>query len=324
MPSPRELLEPFCQELALSLADSTVKAYRYQLEQFLEFLEARGVREVGCITPDDLAAYRSHLQTVPGKRGKLFSVRYQEHALGTPKAFFQWACSAGHILVAPEIRPQSNKAPHPTEKTVYSVRQIERLLEAPDPDTPSGKRDRAILEVFYSLGLRRRESLMLDLGDLNFHRQSLRVMGKGSKERLLPLSRRLCELLDGYMRNTRPHLRPCPDEQALWVSTYSGRRLTSESLLKIVQRYGNQVGLEGMHPHLLRHSCATHMLEGGADLSLIQRFLGHSEPRTTAHYAQVSVEELKREHRRCHPRSCRRRVLDGASAGACGCEGCRR
>jgi len=302
VPSPRELLEPFLLELRLSLASSTVGAYRYQLDQFFEFLDSRGVRQVGCITPEDLAAYRYHLDTVPGKRGQLVSERYKELALQVPTTFLKWACCAGHTLVDLGNGPVP-KAPQPTERPVLSVRQILKFLEAPDPNSPSGRRDRLILDIFYTLGLRRQESLQLNLGDISFGKQTLRVMGKGRKERLMPLSDRLCKLLASYIKDTRPNLRPFPDEDALWVSSYSGRRLTSESLLKIVLKYGEKVGLEGMHPHLLRHCCATHMLEAGACLVRIQQFLGHASTKSTDLYTRVSPEEMKREFRRCHPRA---------------------
>lgn len=302
MSSPRELLEPFLLELSLSLASSTVDAYRYQLGCFFEFLDSRGVRQVGCITPEDLAAYRYHLDTVPGKRGKLVSERYKQFALQVPTTFLKWACCAGHVLVELDSGPV-NKAPQPTERPVLSVRQISKFLEAPNPNSPSGRRDRLILDIFYTLGLRRQESLRLDLGDINFCRQTLRVMGKGRKERLMPLSGRLCKLLASYIKDTRPHLRPFPDEEALWVSSYSGRRLTAESILKIVIKYGERVGLEGLHPHLLRHCCATHMLEAGACLVWIQQFLGHASTESTDLYTRVSPEEMKREYRRCHPRA---------------------
>jgi len=304
--SPGELLEPFLQELSLSLSSSTVGVYRYQLGRFFEFLETRGVKQVGCITPRDLAAYRHHLETVPGKRGKLVSDRYKQLALQVPQAFLKWACCTGLVLESAErFCPETLKgrAPHPTEKPVLSVAQVSKLLEAPDPNSPSGRRDRLILEVFYTLGLRRQESLVLDLSDISFQKQTLRVMGKGRKERLMPLSQRLCKLLDGYIRNTRPHLRPFPEEQALWISPNSGRRLTSESLMVVVVRSGRLVGLEGLHPHLLRHCCATHMLEGGASLKQIQTFLGHAGTKSTDHYTRVSPHDLQKEFRRCHPRA---------------------
>ena len=301
MSSPRELLEPFLLELSLSLSSSTTEAYRYQLGRFFEFLDERGVREVGCITPDVMAAYRYQLDTVPGKRGKLLSTRYKEFALQVPTTFLRWACCAGHVLV--ELKSHGSRDTQPTEKSVYSVQQISKFLEAPDPNSPSGRRDRLVLEVFYTLGLRRQESLQLNLGDISFQKQTLRVLGKGRKERLMPLSGRLCKLLNGYMRNVRPDLRPFPDEEALWVSPHSGRRLTSESLLNIVTKYGKQVGLDDMHPHLLRHCCATHMLEGGARLKWIQQFLGHASTQSTDLYTRMDPEEMKREFRRCHPRA---------------------
>ena len=302
MSSPRELLEPFLLELSLFLNLSTVGAYRYQLGCFFDYLEAQGVEHVGSVTHAVWDSYGHRLNTVPGKRGKLFSDSYKHLALQVPRSFLDWAYHRGHTLIDFESYPLS-RAPLPSQKSIPSVAQIRKLLESPDTSNPRGLRDRLILDVFYTLGLRRQESLALDIGDINFKQQSLRVMGKGQRERCLPLTDRLSKLLSDYLKDVRPHLRPFPDEQAFWVSTYSGRRLTAESVSNIVMRHSKEVGLEGMHAHLLRHCCATHLLEAGATPKQIQTILGHVQAGSTDHYTHVSTEELKREFKRCHPRA---------------------
>ena len=175
-------------------------------------------------------------------------------------------------------------------------------MEAPDASCPEGFRDRLILECFYTLGLRRKECHRLDLADLELGAGTLKVMGKGSRERLLPLSPRLVELFKAYLRDGRPALRPSPEESALWVSPQSGRRLGYSTVKQRLDRFGDQVGLK-VHPHLLRHACATHLLEGGADVESIAQLLGHKRTDSTSHYAQVKPAEMRSEHARCHPRA---------------------
>lgn len=315
MSSPRELLEPYLQERALAVSASTVTGDLFHLNRFFGFLKRCRVFHVGKVEFQLLDRYRRELETKPGRRGSPLSQAFKHKALHTVRLFLCWACGAGHTLVDFERYP----LPHRTlpEIVVPTVEQVKRLLEAPDSHSPSGRRDRMVLESFYALGLRRRESHRLDIGDLHFTKQTVRVLGKRQRERILPLSDRLCTLLGSYLKESRPRLRPFPDEQALWVSPQTGTRLSYTYLRDIVTRYARELGLQGLYPHVLRHAAATHMLEGGAKLSQIQAFLGHTVPSSTERYAQVTDDELKAEYRRCHPRSCRRLVGDGASAEGC-------
>lgn len=301
MSSPRELLAPYLEERSLYVSVSTVKDDRFHLQRFFRFLDRQNVTHVGTLNLDTLAAYQRYLQTVPGKRGKLASESYLYKSLCLPKLFLEWAFRNGLTLESVE----SFSLPHCTnpEPEIPTVEQVQKLLEAIDPSSPRGKRDSLILESFYTLGLRRRESHQLNLVDLNLAKQTLRVRGKNQRERLLPVSDRLCGLFSDYLKKGRPYLRPCPDEEALWVSQSNGTRLCYESLRNTVYRTAQKVGLSGIYPHLLRHACATHLLEAGAELSAIQAFLGHNSPDSTERYTHVSQQELQTVFGRCHPRA---------------------
>jgi integrase/recombinase XerD len=300
--SPRELMEPYLAERSLYVSASTVTGDLFHLSRFVDELEDKGLSHVGLITFEVLDRYRHQLDTVPGERGSLYSDAFKHKALQVPRLFLLWSFREGHTLVDFSSYP----LPHRTlpEIEVPSVEQVRKLLEAPDASRPPGRRDRLILESFYTLGLRRRESHRLDIGDLNFTQQTVRVVGKRQRERLLPLSQRLCRLLADYLKESRPYLRPFPGEQALWVSPQNGTRLSYTYLRSIVWRNSQKLGLGKIYPHLLRHACATHMLEAGAKLEQIQAFLGHNVPSSTERYAQVTDAELRREFERCHPRCC--------------------
>lgn len=300
-------MEPYLQERALGVSASTVTSDLFHLKRFLDFLEEVGITLVGQVSFETLDRYRHRLDTVPGKRGRLLSGAFKHKSLQVPRSFLLWAFGQGHTLVD----FCSYRLPHRTlpEILVPTVEQVKSLLEFPDGSFPQGRRDRLILESFYTLGLRRREAHRLDLGDLNFSQKTVRVVGKRQRERILPLSDRLCRLFGAYLKDSRPYLRPFPDEQALWVSPHNGTRLCYTHLRNIVWQSSQRLGLGKIYPHVLRHAAATHMLEAGAGLEHIQSFLGHTLPGSTERYVQVSDEELKREFRRCHPR-CRVLAVD--------------
>ena len=300
MSSPRSLVDDYLAERSLYVASSTVANDITHLERFFEFLDKWGVDHVGLISFETLDAYRHSLETLPGKRGKIVSDAFKHAALKVPRFFLNWASCRGLTLVDFSLYP----LPHRTANEIFvpTIEQVKMLLEAPNPNCPSGRRDRLVMESFYTLGLRRRESHRLSIGDLNFHQQTVRVLGKRQRERLLPLSSRLCGLINHYLKEMRPRLRPFPDEQALWVSPQNGTRLGFTYLRDIVRRNSSRLGLQ-IYPHLLRHACATHMLEAGAGLKHIQAFLGHDSPSSTERYAKVTGPELRKEFDRCHPRA---------------------
>ena len=181
-------------------------------------------------------------------------------------------------------------------------REVERLLEAPDESSPLAVRDRAILEVLYSCGIRLAEIQTLDLPAMDLTQRQFLVRGKGSKERWVLFGRPTEAALRKYLQDARPELAVEPTP-ALFLNRY-GRRLSRRSIERLVRRYGFESGAkDDVHPHTLRHTFATHMLEGGADLRVIQELLGHSSPATTQIYTHITKREARTAYLKHHPRS---------------------
>jgi integrase/recombinase XerD len=186
---------------------------------------------------------------------------------------------------------------------VLSFNEIEKILEQPDTNQKLGLRDKSILELFYSSGLRVSELIELKISDLFLDDEVIRVLGKGSKQRIVPIGSSAVNWLKEYMVKSRPHL-----EQRIKSKNYiylnsRGTKLSRMGVWKIVERYANQAGInKEVHPHTFRHSFATHLLEGGADLRAVQEMLGHSDISTTQIYTHIDREYVKQVHRDFHPR----------------------
>lgn len=300
MSSPRELLEEYRVERALHVAPSTLRGEFHYTERFLSFLGSQGVHQVGEISFEVLNSYREFLQTKLGCRGKPLSPCYQYKSVAYPRKFLIWAFRRGHTLVDFEL--YSLPVQERPDILPPTVEQVRKLLAVPDTGKPTGLRNLGILESFYSLALRRHESHRLNIDDLDFRRRLIRISGKPRRERLLPLSDRLCELLQRYLEEARPALRPLPSEEALWVSSSTGKRLGEVPLRLTVTTLSERIGLGKIYPHLLRHACATHLHEAGAELSHIRDFLGHSSIASTERYVHVTPTELGRFVREFHPR----------------------
>ena len=300
MPSPREIATDFLKARALVVSAATVRGDDWYLTRFFQFLRALDVNEVQAVREEHLDRYHQSLKEAVNRFGRPVSASYVYRAMMVPKIFLVWAHEAGLML----LDFSAYRLERPTKKVVVvpSVDQVALLLEAPDADTPEGLRDRLILEFFYTLGVRRRECHSLSISNLDLGAATVLVAGKGYRERLLPLSPRLVELLTRYLWNARLKLRPHPDETALWVSPQTGRRLGYSYLHHLVVDLCAELGLS-MRPHLLRHACATHLLEAGADIDVIQTLLGHKRAESTAIYAKVKPLELRTEFARCHPRA---------------------
>jgi site-specific recombinase XerD len=300
MPSTRSLIESFIDERRLTVAAPTARGDRAYIAQFVAFIEGCGVDEVAAVTEEHLAEYALDLRGRLGRRhGRPLSDSYISRSLGLARMFLVWARAQGYVLLDFSSFPVTR----PLQKlyTIPSIAQVNRLLDAPDTDTPEGLRDALIIEFFYTLGVRSRECIRLDVGHVDLGAGTVRVASKG-RERLLPMSPRLTALVTRYLRDGRPNLRPHHDEPALWIAAQTGRRLHYTTIKQRLARFGDLQGLK-VHPHLLRHACATHLLEAGAEPEAIQQLLGHKRASSTERYAQVQPAELAAEHSRSHPRA---------------------
>ncbi|HVD48730.1 MAG TPA: tyrosine-type recombinase/integrase [Gaiellaceae bacterium] len=264
-----------------ALSDSTRRAYRVDVEEFCAWLKRRGTRLDG-IDVRTLADYAAELgrarprKLAPTTIGrKLAAVRaFLRHALG------------------PERVPDASFAPRRPRRLPDAPRphEVDDELDALDGDEPLAIRNRALVELVYSAGLRSQEAVDLDLADLDFEQEHVHVRGKGGKERVVPLGEEASHRLSTYLREARPQLARGA-ENALFLSL-RGRRLDTSTLRRLLP-----------HPHRLRHAFATHLLEGGADLRTIQELLGHSSLSTTQMYSHVDARRLRKVYDKSHPRS---------------------
>jgi len=296
----KPLVDEFLGYLSVERGASphTLAAYGRDLAEYLAVLESRGVGTPDAVTRDDITAFALAAQ----RRGLAPST--VERRLAAVKSFHRFLVREGITENHPTARVPLPKVPDRLPD-VLSLDDVERLLGQAFPDAPAGLRDRAILEVLYGCGMRVSELTGLDLSDLDLTEQLVRVFGKGGKERIVPIGGIAVHALRAYLSQGRPELRPRASlgagSAAVFVNS-RGTRLSRQSVFRIVRGYGASVGLD-VHPHTLRHSFATHLLEGGADLRALQEMLGHADISTTQVYTHVDRRHIREEYLSTHPRA---------------------
>jgi integrase/recombinase XerD len=281
------------------LSGNTVLAYRRDLKKLAAYAGKRKLDLRG-ILPDDLVGFLAELY-----QQKLDSRSVARH-LVTVRNFFRFAVREGMVETDPTLTLESPR----TRRSLPSYlrfEEVNRLLELPDAGTPLGIRDRAMLDVLYSSGLRVAELVGLRAGDLEMKMGCLRCIGKGDKERLVPIGRRACAAVEDYLARARPQLlrarKAGPAIPYLFLNRRGGK-LSRVGVWKILSAYGRRAGLRRpLTPHQLRHSFATHLLERGADLRSVQLMLGHADISTTQIYTHVIEERLKEIYKAHHPRA---------------------
>lgn len=319
-----EWKEEFLVEVGVSKTQSpnTVEAYSRDLSQFFSFLaeETKG-KGPETLTPSDLRPEHIHkfLLTLGRKEYKGSSI---SRKLSSVRSFCCFLTRRGGLDQNPSKDVSSRKA-HSHLPRVLSREEVEKLLEAIDARTPSGKRDRALLELLYGTGLRVSELSRLNVGDIDYSLGFVQVMGKGDKERFVPLGSKAIDCLGDYLQNGRPYLAkkptgrkqrsPSPEivepagatmRKPLFLNKWGGR-LSVRSVRRILEKHLLLAGMDPSKcsPHTLRHSFATHLLSGGADLRSVQDMLGHASIKTTQIYTHVLPERLKQVYQDTHPRA---------------------
>jgi integrase/recombinase XerD len=281
------------------LAANTLAAYELDLRKFEEFagkrrlsLEALGRDHVVDFLGD---LYRQGLDSRTVARNQV-----------SLRNFFRFAVAEGALSADPTLNMESPKARR-TLPTYLRMEDVDRLLNQPDPATPQGLRDRAILEVLYSTGLRVSELVHLKISDMDMRMGCLRCIGKGDKERLVPVGRRALAAVQAYLGKSRPLLlgkRPAGNAVPWLFINRFGNRLIRIAIWRLLTAYGRRAGIRArLSPHKLRHSFATHLLERGADLRSVQLMLGHADISTTQIYTHVMQERLKQVYKAHHPRA---------------------
>jgi integrase/recombinase XerD len=286
------------------LAPNSLAAYRRDLRRYTAYLRRRGVTgDVAHVDESVVAGYVDELQQARTDDGLR---RYKEssiaRALAAVRSFHRFCVEEGLLRSDPSEEVGAPRVPQGIPKALTEA-EVEALLDAVPGDGPRPRRDRAILELLYAGGLRISELVGLDLGDVDLYDGLVRVRGKGNKERVAPLGRTAREAVGDYLTTGRPQLAGRTSTPALFLNARGGR-LTRQGAWLIVRAAGDRAGLQGrLFPHVLRHSCATHMLDRGADIRVVQELLGHASLSTTQVYTKVSPERLRAVYEAAHPRA---------------------
>jgi len=308
----RRLIHRYLEHLQgeRQLSPQTLRAYEHDLVTFHEFLARDFLgKDPEAVRPADVdpLAVRSFLAFLTrsglGKRS-------QGRALSAVRSLFRFACLEGVMPANPAQGVKTPKAPTTLPRHLRPG-EVENLIEAPAGDGPLVRRDRAILELLYAAGLRVSELVGLDWPDIDLSARVLRVMGKGSKERMVPFGRPAAEALRHWLEVWEGVRSESEEGQPVFLN-HAGGRLTDRSVRRVIDRWVDAAAVaRGVHPHTLRHTFATHLLESGADLRAIQELLGHSSLSTTQKYTHLEVDRLLLVYRDAHPRA-RRESEEGS------------
>lgn len=294
----KNLLAKFEEHLQAerSLAPLTVRNYRTDLEPLRDFMRKKEIADFRSLDRKTLRAYLAWLHELGYVRPSV------ARKLSVLRTFLHWLRRRGII----EHDPIPSRGVMKMESRLprfLSQEEAGKLVQAPDTSEKVGVRDRALLELVYAGGLRVSEASGLNLSDINLDTREARVRGKGSKERVVLMGESARDAIAAYLREVRGKDGSLEDDGALFVNRY-GNRLSHRSIQKTVKRYAGETGLGSrVHTHTLRHSFATHMLEGGADLRVVQELLGHASPATTQIYTHVTRAEARQAYMAAHPRA---------------------
>ncbi len=278
------------------LAKNSVDAYSRDLRKYLLFMRDRGIDEPHLVRKEDITSFLSE------ERSRGFSPGTLARYVSSIRGFHKFMLREGFSTNFPVSSLKTPKTPRLLPR-VLNQEEARKLLDQPIPRDPKGLRDKAILETLYATGMRISELISLNLDDLDLKENEIRVIGKGGKERVIPVGRAAERSLEDYIALGRPQFLRGGFSKALFLNQRGGR-LSRSGAWRILKGYAQRVALgEKMSPHTLRHSFATHLLENGADLLHIQEMLGHSSIRTTQVYTHVTREQVRKVYMKAHPRA---------------------
>jgi len=282
-------------------SEDTIKSSLSSLDNFYHFIiEKYGSFDVREITRDIINEYYQYLFDYQKKDGEKLKQRSIISRMKSIRRFFRFLIYEKYILFDPIDHLRFRKIRRDISKAIITINQMKKLLVTPDLKNPIEYRDKAILELMYSSGIRREEVSNFNIYDVDLETGFVKVKGKGKKERIVPVGKIACEYIKEYLNRIRPQFMKDNIEQGLFV-TYYGRRITKDGIGIIVKKYMRKAGLEGYSSHSIRHSFATHLLQRGCNLKYIQEMLGHSDISTTQIYTTVVKSDLKKVYTETHP-----------------------
>lgn len=298
-------IERFLDHLTVErgLSPHTVAAYRRDLERYARGLRERGVSDARRVEELDVAGHVAAVSASTHGDGRPYRATSVVRALSSIRAFHRFLLREGvadRDPTAGVVRPRlPSRLPHP-----LPLADVLRLLDRPDTSVRGGLRDRALLETLYGAGVRVSELVGLDVDDVDLEEGSIRVLGKGRRERDVPIGRFAREALSAYLTRERPSLATRRSRSAVFLNLRDGGRLSRQGVTDILARHAREAGIDRrVSPHVLRHSFATHLLEGGADVRVVQELLGHASVATTQVYTLVTREHLREVYFTSHPRA---------------------
>ena len=304
LPEPKILIHQYLQTMRMrNCSERTIRCWRFKLNRFVSWLSERSIDCMSEVNPQLVGAYRRSLFHYRNpKTGQPLKFDTQASYLIPVRRWFDWMKAGAFIEADPTTEVELPKSEDRLPTSVLTIDEVESLLNAPDLKTELGSRDRAMMETFYSSGIRCGELVALNVYDINLEREILTVrQGKGNKDRIVPIGTRALTWIEKWTSDIRPGLVTKSSAEALFVSK-NGRRLGPNYVSNLVKNYLNGIGIEYRGScHLLRHTAATLMMENGADLRSLQEFLGHARLNTTQIYTHVSIKRLQEVHRKTHP-----------------------
>ncbi len=287
----------------LNYAKRTVEERRFHLFKFFRFLGVMGVSDIAAVTRDLVGDYQAHLHEETNDKGEPNGVATQNNTLRVTKLFFRFLKNEDYLAQDPSRDVSYAKAPKRLPRSILTRKEVTKLLRAPDTHSLMGYRDRAMLEVFYSTGLRNSELGALRVDDMDTDEGFVRVnQGKGGKDRVVPMGKIASRYVENYVKAVRPHLVKGQDNRCLFLSL-QGYQMARAVIASIVRKYAKKAKLgKTVTAHSLRHTCATQMMRNKANLRHIQELLGHACLTTTQVYTSVTIADLKEAHQKYHPR----------------------
>jgi integrase/recombinase XerD len=286
-----------------SLSENTISAYSFDLDKFFHYLEKiKKIGEVKIISENTVESYLNYLNKSGNKLREKYSPKSVSRIISSLKSFFRFLESEKFISINPLENTDTPKTSRLLPE-VLTIEEIESIFSKPDLENKLELRDRALMETMYASGLRVSEAINLKISDIFFDEGYLRVFGKGSKERIVPVGRTALKFITKYMNESRNFLKKEKSYDYLFLN-FRGNHLSRMGIHDIISKHCRSAGInKKIHPHTLRHSFATHLLQGGADIRVIQEMLGHSDISTTQIYTHIDKEYIIEIHRTFHPRS---------------------
>ena len=283
-------------------AKRTVEEMERRLGSFKKYLSANRISHIDEITQDVVKSYQTYLYHCKKPCGSPYAVTHQNLLLGAAKQFTRYLNESGYLVSDPAQHVRYAREPKRLPSTVLTQSEARKILQVPDTKCLLGYRNKTILEVLYSTGIRSEELIHLTLGDVDCHDGFLLIRGKGGRERIVPVGKIACCYLEKYIAVIRPEL--VKDERNIHVFlSVRGNKLSRNGINDFIRIYTKQAGIrKNVHCHTFRHTCATLMLKNKADIRIIQELLGHVSLDTTQVYTHLAITDLKDIHKKCHPR----------------------